>query len=69
LSAWFFGANERQQADVNMAKFRPNHQVKGRGVPQIISEFAAVRSLLSSASPPLTDKKLLARPWLGVPEN
>ena len=67
LERMVFGTNERRQTDAALDKFRPNQQVKGRGVPQIISEFAAVRSLVSSASPPLTDKKLLARPWLGVP--
>jgi hypothetical protein len=54
-------------AEVVKVERRCNIQVKGRGVSQIISEFAAVRSLLSSASPPLTDKKLLARLWLRVP--
>ena len=62
-----FETNERQHCDVDQGKVRPNQQVKGRGVPQIIPEFAAVRTLLASETPPLTDKKLLTRAWLGVP--
>ena len=62
-----FETNERQQCDVDQGKVRPNQQVKGRGVPQIVPEFAAVRTLLASETPPLTDKKLLTRAWLGVP--
>ena len=62
-----FGTLERQRVANPLDKARPNQQAKGRGVPQIISEYAAVRSLLSTQTPTLDSKKLLVESWRGVP--
>ena len=44
-------------------KVRPQQQAKGRSLPQIIPEFAAVRTVTSKELPPVNDKKVLASIW------
>ena len=67
LERMVFGTLDRQRGVNPLEKARPNQQAKGRGVPQIISEYAAVRSLLSPHAPKLDSKKLLVESWMGVP--
>ena len=67
LEHMVFGSLDGRHANVVVDKVKPNQQAKGRGVPQIISEFAAVRSILSKSPPPLSNKKTLTASWMGVP--
>ena len=48
---------------------RPQQQPKGRAMPQIISEFAAVRTVVSKLQPPLDSKKQLSVSWQALPKG
>ena len=69
LERMVFGSLDKRPLNVNLDKIKPQQQTKGRGVPQIISEFAAVRSILARTAPPLTDKRTLTSSWMGVPSG
>eukprot|EP00435_Cladocopium_sp_Y103_P040896 s948_g11.t1 len=57
---------QRISADVK-SNLHPQQQFKGRTVPQIVSEFAAVRTLVSNSTPMVDGKKLLLQAWQGLP--
>ena len=67
LERYTFGSIGMHTAETGADKAKPNQQPRGRAVPQIISEFASVRSLTSTTAPPINSKRLLTELWMGVP--
>ncbi|CAL1143235.1 unnamed protein product [Cladocopium goreaui] len=62
-----FGSNFQRATIDRPEKVRPQQQAKGRALPQIIPEFAAVRTVTSNEMPPINDKKVLSSSWHSIP--
>ena len=67
LERYTFGSVGLHTPAMGDDKAKPNQQPRGRSVPQIISEFASVRTLTSTSAPPINSKRLLTELWMGVP--
>ena len=61
------GFNEQRATVDKPEKVKPQQQAKGRSLPQIIPEFAAVRTVTSKELPPVNDKKVLTAIWQSIP--
>ena len=62
-----FGSNFQRATIDRPEKVRPQQRAKGRALPQIIPEFAAVRTVTSNEMPPINDKKVLSSSWHSIP--
>ena len=61
------GANVSHSAASTSSHFKAFKQAKGRGVPQIVSEFRAVVSQLLDTSPTIDDKRKLTSSIFDIP--
>ena len=67
LERLVFGSNFQRATIDRPEKVRPQQQAKGRALPQIIPEFAALRTVTSKEMPPVNDKKVLSSSWHSIP--